>query len=285
MKITSYQDAVSFLKRTQSTLETNEAGNSLILGICQRLASTPGEPKITPCLKTVDDEDTLVIVAMMTPPHKLVLSGHKGDVKNAAKILADNILSDGWQVPGVNGPGDAPLHFAERWAITTKEQYELVMKLRVYALREVKNSSSANGELRQATAADNALAIRWWHAVGQELHGEIDRNKVETAAKHAISNGNLFLWDDGQPVSMAMKTRPTRKGISITAVYTPPELRNKGYATACVGALSQLLLDAGWEFCALFADLANPISNRLYQRIGYKKVCDYNEYLFQKPVT
>ena len=79
-----------------------------------------------------------------------------------------------------------------------------------------------------------------------------------------------------------MKTRPTRHGISVSLVYTPPELRGRGYATACVGELSRKLLGAGREFCALFADLANPISNHIYERIGYRPVCDYEEYRFEE---
>jgi predicted GNAT family acetyltransferase len=47
-----------------------------------------------------------------------------------------------------------------------------------------------------------------------------------------------------------------------------------------VAALSQQLLDAGWEFCALFTDLANPTSNSIYQRIGYRPVADFDEYIF-----
>jgi len=48
-----------------------------------------------------------------------------------------------------------------------------------------------------------------------------------------------------------------------------------------VAALSQQMLDAGWEFCTLYTDLANPVSNSIYQRIGYRPVCDSNEYDFE----
>ena len=63
-------------------------------------------------------------------------------------------------------------------------------------------------------------------------------------------------------------------------VYTPPALRGRGYATACVGALSRLLLDAGWALCALFADVANLAANRVYERVGYRPVCEVDEILF-----
>jgi len=40
------------------------------------------------------------------------------------------------------------------------------------------------------------------------------------------------------------------------------------------------LLDEGRRFCALFTDLANPTSNRIYHKIGYRPVCDFDEYVF-----
>ena len=79
---------------------------------------------------------------------------------------------------------------------------------------------------------------------------------------------------------MAAKTRPTRNGGSVSLVCTPPDLRGRGYATACVGELSRLLLESGWRYCALFADLANVAANRVYQRVGYEPSCDYDEYVF-----
>ena len=91
----------------------------------------------------------------------------------------------------------------------------------------------------------------------------------------------MFLWDIGQPVSLAARSRHTTHGINVGPVYTPPAFRRRGYAGACVAALSQQMLDAGWEFCTLFTDLANPTSNSVYQKIGYRPVCDFDEYVFE----
>jgi hypothetical protein len=35
-----------------------------------------------------------------------------------------------------------------------------------------------------------------------------------------------------------------------------------------------------WQFCPLFTDLANPTSNSIYRKIGYKPVGDFHDYLF-----
>ena len=61
-------------------------------------------------------------------------------------------------------------------------------------------------------------------------------------------------------------------------MYTPPEKRGSGYASACVAALSQQLLDEGFSFTSLFTDLANPTSNQIYMNIGYQPLADFEKY-------
>jgi predicted GNAT family acetyltransferase len=45
-------------------------------------------------------------------------------------------------------------------------------------------------------------------------------------------------------------------------------------------AVSQAALDAGARDVVLFTDLANPTSNALYQRLGYRPVADRVEWSF-----
>jgi predicted GNAT family acetyltransferase len=84
------------------------------------------------------------------------------------------------------------------------------------------------------------------------------------------------------PVSLAAFCGPTPNGMRIGPVYTPPQYRGKGYASANVAALSQRLLDSGRKFCYLFTDLANPTSNKIYQKIGYEQVCEFGTVRFVK---
>jgi predicted GNAT family acetyltransferase len=88
------------------------------------------------------------------------------------------------------------------------------------------------------------------------------------------------LWDDGGPVSFAAFGNPTPNGIRIGPVYTPPELRRRGYASALVAELSTRLL-ADRRFCFLYTDLANPTANKIYERIGYQRVCESAEIVFE----
>ena len=44
------------------------------------------------------------------------------------------------------------------------------------------------------------------------------------------------------------------------------------------------LLGSGYQFCMLYADLANPVSNYIYKKIGFREICDSVEYSFATPV-
>jgi predicted GNAT family acetyltransferase len=92
----------------------------------------------------------------------------------------------------------------------------------------------------------------------------------------------LWLWDDDGPVSMAGFGGATPNGIRIGPVFTPSERRGRGYATALVAAFSEWLLRRGRRFCFLFTDLANPTANRIYEQIGYRRICEAAEIVFER---
>ena len=116
------------------------------------------------------------------------------------------------------------------------------------------------------------------------MRTSISDEEAASWARTRIGNGDVYLWvlPDGAIVSLVGTTRPVSRVISIGPVYTPPELRGQGYASRSVAALSQRLLDSGWERCCLFTDLSNPTSNSIYQQVGYQPVRDFNEYDFSQ---
>jgi predicted GNAT family acetyltransferase len=90
-----------------------------------------------------------------------------------------------------------------------------------------------------------------------------------------MSYGGVLLWEvAGEPVAMAGRTRVAAGMARIGPVYTPPSHRRRGYGAVVTAATSRSALDAGAEHVLLFTDLANPTSNGVYQRIGYRAVSD-----------
>ena len=79
---------------------------------------------------------------------------------------------------------------------------------------------------------------------------------------------------------MNLVGRPTKNGISVSGVYTPKDFRKNGYASALVACTSQKMLDAGKTFCVLYTDTANPMSNKIYQQLGYKEIATSKDFIF-----
>jgi predicted GNAT family acetyltransferase len=89
----------------------------------------------------------------------------------------------------------------------------------------------------------------------------------------------LHVWEDeGAPVSVAVAQGRTGRGVRIGYVYTPPERRGRGYASALVASLSARMLADGCDFCVLYTDLSNPTSNRIYRRVGYRLLGEVRDY-------
>ncbi len=109
MFITTYQDPDQFLLKTRTTLEKDEVRNSLLLGIAASIKTSPLYTSFY--LATVEDENGLLAVACMTPPHNLILSGWEGESAEAFTLLIQNLRGGNWPVPGVIGPAQISRKF------------------------------------------------------------------------------------------------------------------------------------------------------------------------------
>ena len=119
----------------------------------------------------------------------------------------------------------------------------------------------------------------------EEALGEANPAEVQRQITRWRDGGerSIYLWGDREIVSLCGVGGETPHGVRIGPVYTPPQARRQGYASALVAEASQLQLDAGRVFCFLFADLANPTANHIYQAMGYEPVRDVDEYRFEAP--
>lgn len=279
MELTHYTEAGAFHTRAVSFLLRHEAHHNLILGLSAGLIEQPERPEHPPYLATVQDGSEAIAAALMTPPNHLVLSLAPPE---AVALIARDLHEQRLAVPSVLGPTDASRAFAQAWQDLTGGPYRRGMAQRVYQLDAVTPVPGVPGALRPATLADRDLLVEWLVAFQEEAMGNADRDQIERSIEARLNSQSrgLYLWHDDRPVSMAGYSGPTPNGIRIGAVYTPPEHRRRGYASACVAALSQHLLDSGRKHCYLFTDLSNPTSNHIYQSIGYRPVCDFHEYRF-----
>ncbi|MFH2009396.1 MAG: GNAT family N-acetyltransferase [bacterium] len=279
MRLTRHESPAELLAAAEPYLRSTEAQNALIYGIVSKLAAG-AELHPDPYLASLADAEGIPIgVAMLTPPFVMVVSAFP---PAGQALLVEDLRRAGIAPSGVLGPEPDVLELAERWAAATGQRVTPAMRQRTYRLDRVQ-PVEVEGRLRPGEGDDGELVRTWTEGFAADLgiHGS---EHLIPVSRHAFEGGGLFLWERaGQPVSMAALVGETPRGARIGFVYTPPQHRSRGYASACTAAVSQRYLDAGKRFCCLNADLANPASNRVYLRIGYRPVGDLREVTFTGP--
>lgn len=267
-------------------LTAREAEHNLLLGICTNLKSRP-YGTLPPYFAVITKGDRVVASALRTPPFNLLLSAV--DEPAALPLLADDVVREYPDLPGMLGEKATAREFAELWRARTGANARIKTAERNFQCTRVIPPRLVSGQLRDARPADRDLIARWLVAFAQEALGEsADLAQAGIVADRWLDarERRLFLWeDDGRPVSLVGVSGETPNGIRVAPVYTPPELRGRGYASACVATVTQAQFDRGRRFCFLFTDLVNPTSNKIYQQIGYEPVCDVDEYRFDSPRT
>jgi uncharacterized protein len=283
VQLRRFDDPAEYYHHVMPFLLSHEAEHNLPLGIVTTLLKTDDRP-FPPYLACVEDAGEIVGVAMRTL-HNVVLS----EMTDAAalNLIADDLHTLYSELPGVNGSKVLSEGFAESWQSVSDQRYHLARQLRIYRLETVQPVTDVSGEYCKAAETDRELLIEWVMAFGAEALDGTSREEAEQGVDLRLASspdfrGLRLWWDAGKPVSFAGYGGPTPNGIRIGPVYTPPEYRGRGYASACVAALSQELLDSGRKFCFLFTDLSNPTSNHIYQNIGYEPVSDVDEYRFEE---
>jgi predicted GNAT family acetyltransferase len=284
VELTRYEDAESFLATAGEFLGAREAEHNLILGLSSRLEREPLIYGAPPYFAVAEDEGRIVGVTMRTPPHNIVLSEIDDDAAMGAFVEDARDAFD--FLPGVIGPQARAAQFANAWRAVTGATPRLEIAQRIFAADHVDEPRPTPGAMRDYEPADRDLAIRWMDEfVAEALPDDAPQPESSTEfvdRREEDPEAGLVIWEDEAPVSMAGFGGRTPNGIRVGPVYTPPDLRGRGYASGLTAALTQRLLDSGRRFCFLYTDLANPTSNSIYQRIGYRAVADADLWTFSR---
>lgn len=269
--IRASDDPRLIMTMAQDFLLSQPVLNNLILSLLEaRIArSEPGRYWLasrTGAVVGVAFQSPLTYPAQLTPMES-----------DAAVAMADAIADSGVSLPGVSGDAATAARFAGQWTEQRKSGAAPVAGLRIYELGELNEVGGVEGNLRRASSADRDLMIQWV----REFHSEVHEPSpdVERRVDTPLASGQLWIWEETKPKSMAVSIKPVAQITRIAGVYTPPENRKHGYAAACVYGLSKLERDAGHR-CILYTDLGNPTSNSIYRRIGYRAVAEVLRYRF-----
>jgi predicted GNAT family acetyltransferase len=265
------------LLKPRTLAEFREQAKSLLLryeiehGLIYTVAGAPNPPGDAYSAIVVHDGE--VVAAAVRTIKKAALS--REEMPGAMALIAVDVLKEP-KLEGVIGPRLS----VEAFAAASGRQWRPGMAQGVYECRRVIPPRGVAGDRRRTTSVDTALLATWIQAFLREAGGENPTIEEATvsAERHIASQGTYFWVVGGEPVSYAGAYNFTRHGVRVGPVYTPPEHRQHGYASALVAEVTQQELSGGREFAYLYTNLANPTSNAIYQRIGYRRIGESYDY-------
>ncbi|RAJ30371.1 FR47-like protein [Kitasatospora sp. SolWspMP-SS2h] len=227
-----------------------------------------------------EPDGTVTGATLRTPPYGQRL-GRMGTA--AAEELA-RLLAAGDERPDDAGGGrETVFAFARELERLTGRGWAVGSNERLYRLGELTPPPAPPaGRARLAAPAERELVARWLAAFAAEAGVNVPGD-MQADADQRIAVGALLVWEDADArVTSLAGASPAVAGMSrIGPVYTPPERRGRGYASALTAAASAHARAGGAAEVLLYTDLANPTSNAIYRRIGYVPVGDAVHVVFR----
>lgn len=177
----------------------------------------------------------------------------------AIKVSKNNISM-------VFGYEDIVKYFSEHLSSSKGTNYKINPGMNAYYCPTVLIKSFKHEMLKADTTFVNTVAD-----IYARSNEGINKESANTIATSLIQNVCVYLLKaDDKYVSMANISQISLGYARINSVYTPVKHRSKGYATDLMTQLSTKLI-ADYLVPVLYTDEANPISNRVYRKVGYVK--------------
>jgi predicted GNAT family acetyltransferase len=275
MRVTVTDSAEEFAARAGGLLASRIEHNVLATALDSiRLR----RPAAAPVFAYVEDEGRVVVAAALrTPPRSMLATMMDAATANA---VMNAWLECDPDPPGVNAPRELARSLARAWTRRTGGTTTLVLSLALHTLDRVRGPKRpASGVVRAAGEDDRELLVAWMRAFAGEAGLGAGADPADLVGR-AIDRGLMYVWDDDGPAALVGRSPAVAGVVRIGPVYTPPTRRSHGYASSAVAAVSRAALAGGARQCALFTDLANPISNRIYAALGYRPVAEWEDIRF-----
>ena len=269
MEVRIHDSADEFCDVAEPLYRRDPVGNTIELTALR--AGTVGGNAL---LLTVWDDHGPVGAALQVPPYPLACNGLPASVH---LMVANELARIRPDISGVRGTRDLATDFTNAWSSVTGCTGTVAMSEMLYRLGALRPPVGVPGAHRESTATDRAVVVDW---VQQFFVETFSHHRDDAAGQRFVDNAEavgdrVILWEDaGAPVSMAMLRAPATGVSRIGPVFTPRKSRGRGYGSAVSAAAAHLARLDGVDDVVLFADLANPTSNAIYQRIGFEAVAE-----------
>ena len=234
------------------------------------------------------DGDEVIGIAMRTSPHPMVVAPMPAW---AARLLGRSVAEHDDDLGGVLGEDEVVSALLDGYrasgSVGSQRSPREVRRELLYELAEL-SAPSAEGTGQMAQFTDLDTLSQWYEDFAVEAGMlQLSREVVRAHVRESIESGRFHCWTvDGAPVSFAGHA-PLVDAASVLVgrvgpVYTPPEHRRHGYASAVTAVVSEVLTGRGARVI-LTTDAANPTSNKIYQTIGYRLVGETRLLEFDSP--
>ena len=272
MRLVDYDDAKHFLHLLEHSFP-RPWENDLMIGLVAQLCKDETQCNTKARLFALEDGGTTKLVSFLTLPWPMILYADSLPDDETLSFFIDSLVEKEMSLTGVNAKKDLSLLFADSWTKKTNTISEKKMEMNLFVLHELTKVSSCAGHFVCANEQYKELIIDWMRQFHKEVPiGNDSETYFQEHADGIIRSQNAFIWIDEEPVCMLFRERPTHHGFSIGYVYTPNHYRNQGYASNLVYHVCKQSFDQGFSYSTLFADVANPTSNSIYKKIGFKEV-------------
>lgn len=280
MDFIKYDNIQEFNSDNLNLLLEKEWLNNLMIGNCLEGLKADEEPWL---LASIKESNITQLIMLYRKPWNLLLYSPTNNISDELyKFAAEEIFKLDAHLNGVNAQAELADKFAKYYSSIANKEARLNFPMRILVLKELSDAELLEDVIfRNANNNDKEVLLKHlqeFHkeALGEEIEKEILKERLDNYFKM----GCFVLEKDGKIVSQAVISRELTKGKAISEVYTPKEFRGKGYAYNLIYRISKQILEERAEYCVLYTDDNNPISNHVYEKIGYQRRVDTKDIKF-----
>jgi GNAT superfamily N-acetyltransferase len=271
IQIQRYTDPSAFRDAIDEFVRADLSACSQLFTFAQGLTQEQADSRRTWLVRLHRSGQTCGVAMIQSAPPVRTIAVSPIDEEAAACISAA-LIADAIKVNGVFGNVQSAALMVKHLGMQARER----ARMGNHVLDTPPVLASCQGHMRAATIDDLDMLVAWEGAYVLECGLPDNRATLPAEIRERLIGPVklMWIWEIGEgaekmPVAMAVG-RPCEPIARVAQVYTLHEYRGYGYAGALVASLSRNLQAQGCSSIFLFTDLANPTSNGVYRRIGYR---------------
>ena len=214
------------------------------------------------------EQDGQVLLAVKLQPWSLLLYGSPAP----ADELTDYITTHSLEIGGIMGSEAVCERVTARLRDRLGQDWHESLAMDFMEAHSKTEPSSPDVEIPTDADVDElaALTARFISDCGLADEVDVDGIRATVGNYRVIRAG-------GRIMSMAKAAPSSDTDKRIASVYTRPEGRGQKYARRVVNTLKNEILDTG-RIATLTVDRHNPVSNHLYESLGFVRTSSMGEY-------